>query len=131
MGFAANLNALCQRAGDKAELVVRKTALELQSGMVEGSPVLSGRFKNNWQVGIGAVNTAANDAADATGAGAIARTAVKLGEWAPGQSIFLTNALPYAQRLETGWSKQAPSGVVRLTVQAYGAALAKAVSEMK
>jgi hypothetical protein len=32
-----------------------------------------------------------------------------------GQTIFITNSLPYAQRLEYGWSKQAPLGVVRIT----------------
>lgn len=131
MGFAANLNALCARAGDKAELVVRKTALELQSMMVERSPVDTGRFKNNWQVGIGAVNTAANDGPDSTGAGSIGRTEVALATWKPGQTIFLSNSLAYAKRLEEGYSLQAPSGMVRLSVQAYGDALAKAIAESK
>jgi hypothetical protein len=34
-----------------------------------------------------------------------------------GQKIFLTNALPYAIRLENGWSKtQAPQGMVKLSL---------------
>lgn len=131
MGFAANLNALCQRAGDKAELVVRKTALELQSQMIERSPVDTGRFKGNWQAGIGGVNEAANDSADKSGAAALGRTQVALATWKPGMSIVLSNSLPYARPLEEGHSKQAPYGMVRLTVQAYGDALAKAVAELK
>lgn len=94
--------------------------------MVERSPVSTGRFKNNWQCGIGAINreTASND-------DAIGRTAAILPAWTPGQTIMLTNSLPYSYRLEHGWSKQAPSGMVRLTVQNYSRALAKAVSELK
>lgn len=131
MGFAANLNALCKRAGDKAELVVRKTALELQSQMIERSPVDTGRFKSNWQAGIGGVNEAANDSADKSGAAALGRTQVVLATWKPGMSIVLSNSLPYAKRLEEGYSQQAPSGMVRLTVQDYAAVLAKVASELK
>ena len=128
MGFAADLNKLCKRAGDKAELVVRKTALELQSGMIERSPVDSGRFKSNWTCGVGAVNT---DTSAAPGTDAEGRTRTVLEGWKPGQTIFLTNSLPYARRLENGWSKQSPNGMVRLTVQAYAQALKTAVESIK
>lgn len=130
MGFAENLRRICERAGDKAELVVRKTALELQSGMVEMSPVDTGRFKGNWQCGVGGMVTAANDEPDKSGQGAIGRTNTVLQGWRPGQTIWLTNSLPYARRLENGWSGQAPAGMVRLTIQAYGDALKRAVESM-
>ncbi|RQO83488.1 HK97 gp10 family phage protein [Acidovorax sp. FJL06] len=131
MGFAANLNKLCERAGDKAALVVRRAALELQSGMIERSPVDTGRFKGNWQCGIGSLNAATNSAADSSGQGALGRTATTLQGWTPGQTIVLSNSLPYAKRLENGWSQQAPSGMVRLTVQAYSDAVKKAVESIK
>lgn len=128
MGFAADLNKLCKRAGDKAEMVVRKTALELQSGMIERSPVDTGRFKSNWTCGVGAVNT---DTSAAPRTDAEGRTRTVLEGWKPGQTIFLTNSLPYARRLENGWSKQSPNGMVRLTVQAYAQALKTAVESIK
>lgn len=128
MGFADDLNKLCKRAGDKAEMVVRKTALELQSGMIERSPVDTGRFKSNWACGVGAVNT---DTSAAPGTDAEGRTRTVLEGWKPGQTIWLTNSLVYARRLENGWSQQAPSGMVRLTVQSYSQALARAVASIK
>lgn len=137
MGFAANLNKLCERAGDKAALVVRRAALELQSGMIERTPVDTGRAKGSWQVGIGMVNTATTTRTDTTplgekdDAGAALAAEVVLNTWKPGQKIFLTLSLPYAKRLENGWSKQAPSGMVRLTVQAYSDAVKKAVESIK
>ncbi len=126
--FRANFAKLLAKAGDKADMVVRRTALELQSMMIERAPVDTGRFKGNFQAGVGAANT---DTSAAPGSDAKGRTATTLQGWKPGQTIFLTNSLVYARRLENGWSKQAPSGFVRLTVQNYSRALAKAVSELK
>jgi hypothetical protein len=131
MAFAADLAKLCARAGDRADHVVRSTALGLQSGMVERTPVDTGRAKNNWQCGVGAVDFSANEAPDRAGGGAISRTAAALEAWRPGRSIHLTNSMPYAQALEDGSSRQAPYGMVKLTVQAYGDAFARAVAELK
>ena len=128
MGFAADLNRLCAKAGDKAEQVVRKTAIELQGGMIERSPVDTGRFKSNWQAGVGAINRATGDA---PGSDAKGRTALAIATWKPGQTIYLTNSLPYANRLENGYSKQSPAGMVRLTVQEYGEYLKKAARSIK
>lgn len=129
--FKRHFAALLKKAGDNAEIVVRKTALELQGGMIEMSPVDSGRFRSNWQCGVGVVNTATGAAIDKTGAGAIGRTQAALGSWKVGQTIMLSNSLPYARRLEYGWSNQASGGMVRLTVQNYSRALAKAVASIK
>lgn len=126
--FKKNFAALLAKAGDKAALVVRKTALDLQGQMIEMSPVDTGRFKGNWQAGVGGVNT---DTSAAAGSDAKGRTAVVLEGWKPGQTIYLTNSLSYARPLEYGHSKQAPGGVVRLTAQRYSEAVARAVQEVK
>lgn len=129
--FKANFAKLLKKAGDDAGLVVRKTALQLQTSMVAMSPVDTGRFKGNWQPGIGAINADTSAGEDRTGAGVIGRTVSALGAWKPGQMIYLTNSLPYARRLEFGWSKQAPGGMVRLTVANYARTLAEAVRSIK
>ena len=137
MGFAADLNKLCERAGEKAALVVRRTALELQSGMIERSPVDVGRFKGNWQCGIGMINTDTSQGEDKSGQGTLGRTATTLQGWQPGQSIVLSNSLPYARVLEYGrangkpGSLQAPNGMVRITVQNYSEALRNAVAQIR
>ena len=131
MGFAEDLKKICDRAGDKAELVVRRAALDIGGQLVDRSPVDTGRFKNNWQTGIGGIDKSTSAAADLGGAGAMARLAAQVAAWKPGQSIFVSNSLVYAYRLETGWSKQAPSGIVRLTVQNFEQAVAKAAKGLK
>ncbi len=125
--FKRNFAKLIQKVGDKADQVVRHAALELQSAMVLRSPVDTGRFRSNWQCGIGAVNTTISEPA---GSDAKGRTSVALQGWQPGQTIYLTNSLPYAHRLEYGHSQQAPNGMVRLTVQEYGQHLKNVIARL-
>lgn len=131
MGFAADLKKICDRAGDKAELVVRRAALDIGGQLIDRSPVDTGRFKNNWQTGIGGIDSSTSASPDASGAPARTKLAASIDAWIPGRSIWITNSLPYAYRLETGWSKQAPSGMVRLTVQNFEQAIAKAAQGLK
>jgi hypothetical protein len=128
MSFADDLSKYCQAAGDKIDLVVRKSALELQASMIAKSPVDTGRFKSNWQCGLGGMNL---ETAATAGSDALGRTEVVLQGYRPGQTIWLTNNLPYAKRLENGWSQQAPSGMVRLTVQDFKYAVKRAADAMK
>ncbi len=142
MGFASDLKKLCAKAGDNAEEVVRKVAIELQNGMIEKSPVgnpdlwkgkappgyVGGQFRANWQCGVGSINSVVSDP---VGTDSIGKTRVKLEAWKPGQTIYLTNSLPYANRLEYGYSGQAPAGMVRLSVQEYGQYLKKAARSIK
>lgn len=129
--FKRGFSELLKRVGDKAEMASRKVALDLQTSMVEMSPVDTGRFKGNWQCGLGTANADTSQPEDKSGPGAIGRTEEVLQGWKPGQKIMLTNSLPYSRRLEHGWSKQAPAGMVRLTVQNYGKYLVEAVKGMK
>lgn len=126
--FKADFAKLLKKAGNKAELVVRKTALELQRSMIQMSPVKSGRFKGNWQCGVGSINAANTDTANSD---ALGRTGAVLDGWKAGQTIWLTNSMPYANRLEYGWSKQAPGGMVRISVQNFAAKVKTAVESIK
>lgn len=128
MSFADDLAKYCMAAGDKVEQLVRDTAIGLQAEMMDKSPVDTGRFRSNWQCGIGSINP---DTSAAPNSDALGRTRVALETWRPGQTIFLSNSLPYAKRLENGWSQQAPSGMVRLTVQDFAQAVKRAVEAVK
>lgn len=132
MGFAADLAKLCAAAGDKAELVVRKVALDMGGSLIDLSPVDTGRFKNNWVTSVGYKSVAAVGSAKGGGDGSIYMMRDVIGRWKVGdKSIYITNNLPYAQKLEYGHSKQAPSGMVRITVQRFEQAIAKAAREVK
>lgn len=131
MGFAEDLRAMCERAGDKAEMVVRGAALELGGQMVDRSPVDTGRFKNNWVTATGAPDASRPAEPDVSGARSSAMLKEKVSGWKPGQTIWILNNMPYAKRLEYGWSKQAPGGMVRLAVQNYSEAIKKAADKVR
>ncbi len=115
--FALNLAKQIEAAKDKAELVAKKITIELFSRVIEKSPVLTGRFRANWNCSIGTPNLSTSESIDPSGNGAISKaTSTVVSYTLNDQSVFLTNNLPYADRLENGWSKQAPNGMVRLSV---------------
>jgi hypothetical protein len=70
---------------------------------------VGGRFRANWQISIAAPAT-----------GEIESTAEPgppvLGEVPFGVTVWITNNVPYAERLETGWSRQAPQGIVSISL---------------
>lgn len=106
------------KMGD-ARLIVGKVGLEALRGVVDKSPVDTGRFRGNWQVAIGTEPSGTLDTTDknggptiAAGAGAVSAYSAVMGF----PKMFLVNNLPYAIPLEEGHSSQAPGGMVALTV---------------
>ena len=130
MTFALDLSKAIEKAKDKAELAVRKIAIDLFNDVIMMSPVgnpdlwkypkegyVGGRFRANWNCSIGSPDTSTTESVDPSGSAATGRvTAVVLGYQLGEKSIYLCNSLPYAERLENGWSDQAPQGMVRLSI---------------
>lgn len=75
-----------------------------------------GRFRGNWQVTFDLPAVGAIDRVDKAGTATLAAGREVLAHYDSGEygSIWFTNNVPYAQRLEYGWSKQAPAGIVRV-----------------
>jgi hypothetical protein len=115
--FALNLAKQIEAANDKVESIVKVTMIELFNRVIQKSPVDTGRFRANWNCSVGSPDLSTSQAIDPSGSGAISKaTSTVVSYTLNGQSVFLTNNLPYADRLENGWSKQAPNGMVRLSV---------------
>jgi hypothetical protein len=128
MSFTSQMNAFCQQiAPDKLDSTVRKTVIEIGNRIVMRSPVgdanawqspppagyVGGRFRANWMYDFNSQPNTITDEIDPSGGASLARI---LGVTArPSAGVhYITNSLPYAQRLEDGWSGQAPSGMVGL-----------------
>ena len=102
--------------GEVPEKVVRGTLLGLTSRIVKRSPVDTGRFRNNWQATVGSPATGQKTGTDKTGESAVGEARAAVNKLQMGQDFYLSNNLPYAHRLEFGWSKQAPNGMLRLSI---------------
>ena len=130
--FALKLGEFIEKAKGAPKQVVRKFGLDMFSQVVERSPVDTGRFKANWNVAFDRVDTFTTPSTDKAGGKTKERIRVMLNGWEVGQSIFFTNSLPYAIPLEYGHSKkQAPLGMVRITVAEAQDYISKAVAEVK
>lgn len=115
----------------------RKIALDALRGVVLKSPVgfppdwkrpapkgyVGGQFRGAWQLSVGAEGTGITGklrpgrTGSTSAAAAAASDAVgELSRLRAYDSVYIVNGLPYAERLENGWSQQAPLGMVALTV---------------
>lgn len=130
--FSIEVGAFASKTKGKMELIVRKIVLDMGTRLVERSPVKTGRFRGNWQyatLGTG-VPTFPIESLDPTGANTISRIAAQVRSM-PAQHVHvLVNNLPYAIPLEQGWSKQAPYGMVGLTVLEFEAIVDGAAGEV-
>lgn len=155
--FALQLKAFADKAGAAADLVVKKVVIDMGTRVVERSPVgnrelwadnkvrmekglplqpkgyIGGRFRANWQYGNytgGGLPMSSLPDIDASGQVSIDRITSGVPSDAAGMIHVLRNNLPYALRLEEGWSTQAPAGMVGITVREFQAIVDKAVKEL-
>jgi hypothetical protein len=91
------------------------------NGLVSGADYVGGRFRGNWQVTFNAAAGGNIDRVDPRGSATKAEGSAFIQSYAIGTgSIWITNNLPYGDRLEyEGWSKQAPAGMVRISVTEF------------
>jgi len=120
MSAAGSVASFRKKVSKNAGEVFRQVCLEMSTRILRRSPVDSGRFKGNWFASINSANIATNGGLDPSGAGAISAAKAITLQLKNSQTFYFTNNLPYAYRLEyEGWSKQAPMGMVRLTVAEF------------
>lgn len=130
MSFAFDLKKFAEKAGANAEQVVRKTTFALAKKVVEKTPVDTGRARANWQFGDGAMVSGTLDETDKSGDPTKNRLEEEILKSRVGGVTYIQNNLPYALRLEYGWSKQSPSGMVRTSMAEVDQELRKATGEI-
>jgi len=120
VSFTSDLSRFENKVKNRLLVVPRKVALEVLRRVVMRTPVESGRARGNWQTSVGAPMVGETGRTDKSG-GAVIGSAVPIIEsWdASNVAIFLMNNVPYIQRLEDGYSDQAPSGMVKITVAEF------------
>lgn len=95
---------------DEVNKETRIVALKALRNLVLTTPVDTGRAKGNWQVGVNSDPTAEIDSNDRSGAMAINVGQATINS-IKGQGlvdVVIANNLPYIERLNDGWSEQAP-----------------------
>jgi hypothetical protein len=130
--FEDQLRAFQVKTERKLDEVPRRVVFEMFQRIVFKTPVDEGRARSNWQPSIGSPATGTIEAPDKSGNATIAKAKAILAIANAGDTIYLSNNLPYIRRLEEGgypdgpktvggFSTQAPAGMVALTVQEFAA----------
>ncbi|QBX41435.1 hypothetical protein E4T63_12905 [Pseudomonas fluorescens] len=98
-----------------------KKGRKLNDGMDIVAPkgYVGGRFRANWHISLGVVESVTFDEVDPSGAETTAALVAAMSDFTAGQMAYIINNLPYAIPLEFGHSTQAPSGMVRVTVARF------------
>lgn len=148
--FALDIRRFVEKTKDRADQAVHTIVANIAAEIDFRSPVgdatywkspppkgyVGGRFRANWQLGVGSVDVATTMATDRspknreTGGTTTRGIVASIPAQAAGKVYYLSNSLPYAQRIENGWSRQAPSGVVGLTQVRFQQIVRKAIAEL-
>ncbi len=107
---AAFFRRLGNRVDEGTHKVVRQMAIAVDRKLVLRTPVDTGRARSNWLVGIN--SRVSGTTAPATQGAALSAARARITASKPGDSIFISNNLPYIGRLNAGASRQAPPNYV-------------------
>lgn len=113
MSYEASLSIKVELVEDVA-LEIRNLGILIDQRIVLASPVDTGNFRANWLMSIGSPETRILSEQEALAANPVA-DAFDVALTYPKDSLpdlWLVNNLPYAARLNDGWSEQAPSKFV-------------------
>lgn len=120
--FEVDLEKFAKVLDIAPKVVVRRLASDLHSRITKRTPVDTGRARASWDVKNGSASTfipaimIGKAAASATeGAGGKDVTGALAGITGL-EPVYVTSALNYTQYLENGSSKQAPAGMVRISL---------------
>ena len=133
MSFTDDIDRFRSKVRNNSTLVIRKIAIEMLRRVVMRTPVgnpalwqssgpagyVGGTARGNWMLTTTSPATGTEGAPDASGSRALTRALPALQGWVGQGSIFIVNNLPYITRLESGWSSQAPHGMVAVTVAEF------------
>ncbi|MCU1752150.1 hypothetical protein [Pseudomonas sp. 6D_7.1_Bac1] len=89
------------------------------NGLVAGKGYVGGRFRGNWQFSIDTPAEGVLDQIDPSGNVSVAVLIAQVQSLTIGQTAYIVNNLPYGVPLEYGHSKQAPGGMVRVTLARF------------
>lgn len=132
--FAKSLNALADYATKSVEQVIRKSCIDLYRKVVERTPVDAGRAKGNWMISTTDSNHTMDDK-DGFSLNEI--KSIIEGEIRDfsfdihDDQVIIYNNLEYIPMLENGTSRQAPAGMVSVSLVEFTNHFNQALAEFE
>lgn len=143
--FAVQLQAFKDKTDREMNDLVGLVVIKIAQRLDERSPVgdalywkspppkgyVGGRFRGNWQLGVGTIPAGETGRIDPVGEATVGAVIAAVPEDAAGRLFYLANNVPYAGPIEDGWSRQAPNGLVALTAMEFQAIVDEAAGAVK
>ncbi|MDX1464493.1 MAG: hypothetical protein R3215_02165 [Halomonas sp.] len=151
MSFERDIQKFKQKAKNASEATIRAAGLQVFAAIIERTPVgnpeiwlaknsdgeyvdylsvndypegyIGGTARGNWQTAVGRRPTGTLDTQDESGRVALAGASLAAASFTLADTLYFANNLPYIQRLEDGWSSQAPAGMVANSVDSFSRAV--------
>lgn len=123
--FSERLNNAIQKLPDNVNSLKRSVAIAVHSSLVESTPVMTGQARTNWRAYLNeneGEQLPPPDNAESGMSAAKAQAASVINQAPANATIYIVNRAQHIQKLNQGWSVQAPSEFVRIA--ALRAALA-------
>ncbi len=127
--IGAQLKAIQKKSLATAEKVVKETYFDIANDIIIATPQDQGLLIANW--------LGAYDAIDSTlmpiGNDASGRVKIEIDKLDITQerTLYMTNSLPYAQRIENGWSQKRPEGMVKVSVAKFDSIAQQKINKYK
>lgn len=139
MTFSSDLKKFTKKADKNLSKTIRASAAQVFGAVIKSTPVgnpslwknpnvknyVGGRLRNNWNTNLNSVDESSNRPPDSSGSGSEVDLLTSLGGYTNGDTIYLSNSLPYAQSVEDGSStQQRPQGMVKVNLKRWKRAMA-------
>lgn len=127
MSFSLDLSKATAGIKVNKDKVVRGTLLAVASRIIKRTPVgnpslwiskppagyVGGSLRGAWNASIGSIDESRSKGPDSNGGSTISDASKAINSYKSGQIFYFANPLPYAMRVEMGWSSQQPQGMLR------------------
>ena len=118
--FLKGINSIPGEVSAEIERNIRRAAINIGSSIIMGTPHDTGLARGNWQTSVNEPIKTETTREDPNGSAATGQLKSVAGSFQIGldNAIYITNNLPYINRLNSGWSVQASPGYIERAVEA-------------
>ena len=142
MSFTSEMGRFSEQTQRRINNIVIGASFDLSRKIIKRTPVgnpdewtppirppgyTGGSARGNWQASINSPIRSERQNIDSNGNATIAEM-MTVAQRSVGQVFYLTNNLPYIERLENGWSQQAPAGMVRVSFAELRRSMSRVIS---
>ena len=119
MSYTDRFNVIAKGIEDNVDNLVKNVALAIGSNVIADTPILTGQARRNWQTELNQMPESVLDMPESPSEGmdeALQILQQTVGQYKAGDTVHITNNVPYIKELNSGSSQQAPANFVETSI---------------